>query len=65
MSFVEASARHNLYVAEVFHTLAQQMCELKMQRQPIPFQTDPFPSIIPTLDDTAHNNNNTKSSCNC
>ena len=66
MSFIEASARHNLYVAEVFRTLAQQMCELKMQRQPIAFQTDPFPSIIPTLDDNTAQNNNTKSSgCNC
>lgn len=63
MSFVEASARHNLYVAEVFYTLAQQMCELKMQRQPIAFQTDPFPSIIPTLDDTTQNSKG--SSCNC
>lgn len=64
MSFIEASARHNLYVAEVFHTLAQQMCELKMQRQPIPFQTDPHPSIVPTLDDTTRNNSK-NSSCNC
>lgn len=63
MAFIEASARHNLYVAEVFHTLAEQMCELKMQRQPVPFQTDPTPSIqIPPMDETAQNKN---SLCNC
>ena len=66
MSFIEASARHNLYVAEVFYTLAQQMCELKMQSKPnrIPIVTDPEYSIkLPTADDNAPSDS--KSACNC
>ena len=67
MSFIEASARHNLYVAEVFYTLAQQMCELKMQRMPtqIPHQNDQDPSIrIPTVDDIVQSDSKS-SSCTC
>lgn len=66
MSFIEASARHNLYVAEVFYTLAQQMCELRMQTNPppIPIQKDQDPSIrIHRVEDTG--NSDSKSSCTC
>lgn len=66
MSFIEASARHNLYVAEVFYTLAQQMCELRMQTNPPPIriQKDQDPSIkIHTADDIG--NSDSKSSCTC
>jgi len=64
MSFVEASARHNLYVAEVFRSLAEQMCELKMQRQPPSYSNDPLPSIIPTLP-SKDNGQSNGSNCSC
>ena len=41
MSFIEASARHNLYVAEVFNTLAQKMYERKKNGE--------LPITIPTI----------------
>jgi len=67
MSFIEASARHNLYVAEVFRSLAEQMCELKMQRQPLPYKNnDPLISIVPPFPpENGNGRSNKDSNCSC
>ena len=66
MSFIEASARHNLYVAEVFRSLAEQMCELKMQRQPLPYKNnDPLISIVPLPPHNGNDHSNKGSNCSC
>ena len=63
MSFIEASARHNLYVAEVFNMLAQQMCEHKKKIE-TPNQKDKNHITIPSTS-PEQDKNDRKSACKC
>ena len=64
MSFIEASARHNLYVAEVFNTLVQQMYEHKKKIE-TPNQKDKNQNITIPSTSPEQDKNDRKSACKC
>ena len=68
MEFIEASAKQNSNIQEVFARLAKEICEVKSQQQPntLPAnEADLTPSFSLGHNSVALHNDDQSSSCSC